>query len=130
MNSAVNLSVNPDTLKPVIAAVVEEVLARVEQDRQALPGHKLCFGEAEAAAMLGLLPHVLRDERRRRSHPGQPIVGRRVVYTRDNLLDYLHGRRIHAEVGAALDFRGSPNANGNVRPRPEPHWVPLSPLKR
>ena len=98
--SAVNLSVNPETLKPVIAAVVEEVLARVEQDRQALPGHKLCFGEAEAAAMLGLLPHVLRDERRRGRIQASQIVGRRVVYTRDNLLNYLHGRRINAEVGA------------------------------
>jgi hypothetical protein len=96
--NAVSVPVSVDALKPFITQTIEEVLDRLEGQRQTLPGNRLCFPEAEAAAMLGLLPHVLRDERRRGRIQASQIVGRRVVYQREDLLAYLRDRRINVEA--------------------------------
>jgi Helix-turn-helix domain len=89
------LRLDPAGLAPLIRSIVSEVLAQIEADRQMLPENgKLCFSEAEAAAMLGVEPHVLRDERRRGRIGASQIMGRRIKYTRADLLSYLAQRHI------------------------------------
>jgi Helix-turn-helix domain len=89
------LRVDPAGLAPLIRNIVTEVLAQIEADRQMLPENgKLCYSEAEAAALLGVEPHVLRDERRRGRIGASQIVGRRIKYTKADLLAYLAERRI------------------------------------
>src|SRR5262249_49663228 len=65
MSTPMPLNIAPASLKPLIASVVEEVLARSQRDNSGLPPDRLAWSEAEAAALLGLAVHVLRDERRR-----------------------------------------------------------------
>jgi hypothetical protein len=87
-----HLSLNPDSLRPLIAEVVQATLAALEADRARL-GDRLAYSEPEAARLLGLAPHQLRDERRRGRIPSSQVVGRRVRYTRQDLLGYLMARR-------------------------------------
>ncbi len=86
------LHVPPDTLRPLIEEVVAEVLARMEAARPQLEG-RMAFSEEEAARLLGLQPHVLRDERLRGRIKASTIVGRRIRYTREDLTAYLLQRR-------------------------------------
>jgi hypothetical protein len=89
------LQLAPDLLRPLIAEVVREVLAALEADRARL-GDRLCYGEAEAARLLGLHVHQLRGMRLRGDISACKIVGGRVAYTRQDLLDYLAARRSEA----------------------------------
>jgi hypothetical protein len=91
------LSFDAAALRPLIAEVVREVLAQAEADRRRFPEDRLCYSEPEAAALLGLEPHVLRDERLRGRIVASQIVNRRVRYLREDLLAYLHGRRTDRE---------------------------------
>jgi hypothetical protein len=90
---AVALAVDPAALRPVIVAVVRETLAALEADRARL-GDRLAYSEAEAARLLGLNPHQLRDERLRGRVAASKIVGGRVAYTRADLERYLLERRV------------------------------------
>jgi hypothetical protein len=92
---AAHIQIDSETLKPIVAAVVAEVLASQQTDEARL-GDRLAFNEAEAARLLGLLPHQLRDERLRGRIAASCIVGRRVRYVRDDLLAYLQARRTGA----------------------------------
>jgi hypothetical protein len=95
---AFSLHLHGQALIPLIRAVVTEVLAQLEADRQQLPADgRIAFSEEEAARMLGLEPHQLRDERRRGRVAASSIVGRRIRYTREDLIAYLAERRIAAE---------------------------------
>jgi hypothetical protein len=89
---AVAISVPPEALRPLVEQVVAEVLARLDAARPHLDG-RLAFSEEEAARLLGLQPHVLRDERLRGRIAASTIVGRRVRYTREDLVSYLVQRR-------------------------------------
>jgi hypothetical protein len=91
---ALALSVDPRLLRPLISEVVRETLAAVEAERAALPD-RLAFSEAEAARLLGLLPHQLRDKRRRGRIAASSVVGKRIRYTRQDLLDYLARARVN-----------------------------------
>jgi hypothetical protein len=95
--AAIPLTLSLDSFRRLIQAVVAEVLAQVEAVRAQVPNGQLAYSEEEAARLLGLEPHVLRDERRRGRISGSSIVGRRIRYTRQDLIDYLAGRRIVAE---------------------------------
>ena len=83
-------------LRPLVELVVAEVLARLEADRPSLDG-RLAFGEEEAARLLSLAPHALRDERLRGKIMASQVVGRRIRYTREDLIRYLMGRRWEPE---------------------------------
>jgi hypothetical protein len=87
-----SLTLDPAALRPLIAAVVAQTLEAMEKDRAAL-GERLAFSEREAARLLGLNPHQLRDERLRGKIAASQIVGRRVRYTREDLLAYLAAGR-------------------------------------
>jgi hypothetical protein len=83
-------------LRPLISCVVQETLKLVAEDRAQL-GDRLAYSEEEAARLLGLNCHQLRDERYRGRVGASKIVGGRICYTRQDLLDYLHRRRLGAE---------------------------------
>ena len=98
---AISLHVDPQALAPIIRAIVAETVAQVEASRQHIPADgRLAFNEQEAAAMLGLEPHVLRDERRRGRISASSIVGRRIRYTRADLVKYLAERRVNGNEQA------------------------------
>jgi hypothetical protein len=86
------LALDPAALTPLIRAVVEQTIARLDEARSALPD-KLAFTEAEAARLLSLNQHQLRDERLRGSIEASVGPGRKILYSREQLLAYLTSRR-------------------------------------
>jgi hypothetical protein len=99
--SPLSLHLDPHALLPIIQAVVAEVLAQTDGDRKALDA-KLAFSEEEAARLLSLEPWVLRDERLRGRIQASQIVGKRIRYTREDLVRYLAGRRWKENAESAL----------------------------
>ena len=89
------LNLDSDDLRPLIAAVLTECLARLADD-EAPMGDRLAFDEPTAARMLSLEPHQLRDERLRGRINASVIVGRRIRYQRQDLLHYLARNRTEA----------------------------------
>lgn len=87
--------IDPAELAPIIAATVSATLAQLEADRLAI-GDRMAFPEPEAARLLSLEHHQLRDERLRGRISASIIVGKRVRYSRADLLQYLAERRIAA----------------------------------
>lgn len=85
-----NLSIDPDELRPLIHTVVSEVVAQLG----ALPdaNSRLAFTETEAAAKLGLKSHQLRDARLRGEIQSVKLGGR-IGYTREELAAYLVRQR-------------------------------------
>ena len=83
----------PEILRPLIADVVREVIAQLEADRASAPDK--VYSEPEAAAWLGVGPHVLRDERLRGRITASSIVGRRIRYQHSDLVRYLTERRVN-----------------------------------
>jgi hypothetical protein len=96
MSNPVNIQLDPDALRPLIQQVVAETVVQLEAERAQLNG-RLAYSEPEAAALLGLEPHVLRDERLRGNIVASAIVGRRIRYLRQDLMAYLLGRRWKSE---------------------------------
>ncbi len=84
-----NLHVDSQDLAPLVRAVVAEVLAQTEADQAKLNG-RLGYTEPEAAALLGVARHTLRDCRLRGEIQAR-MVGKRYVYSRDALLRFLEG---------------------------------------
>lgn len=87
-----SLILDPTALEPLITAVIERTLARLEDGREQL-SDKLAYSEAEAARLLSLNEHQLRDERRRARIQASVGPGKKILYTRSDLLAYLMGRR-------------------------------------
>lgn len=90
--SAISINLDAAALTPIVERVVVEVLAKFDAIRQPM-GDKLAYSEQEAARLLSLESHQLRDERLRGRIRASQIVGRRIRYTREDLLSYLSGRR-------------------------------------
>jgi hypothetical protein len=93
-SSPISLVIDPQVFSPMVKSLIAEVLAQTEADR-AKTGSKLAYSEEEAARLLGLEPHQLRDERGRGRIAFSRIVGRRIRYTPDDLADYLRRSREH-----------------------------------
>jgi hypothetical protein len=83
---------DPEVLTPLIRAVIEQTLAAVEESRASLPD-KIAFSEAEAAKLLSLHTHQLRDERLRGRIEASVGPGKKVLYSKTDLLNYLASRR-------------------------------------
>ena len=81
-------------LRPMIEAVVAATVDRIRTDRDTL-GDRIAFPEAEAAALLGIEAHVLRDCRLRGEIAGSRV-GKKTLYERNALLRFLESRRIEA----------------------------------
>jgi len=88
--AGLNLQLDSEALEPLVRRVAEEVV-RQTQAESAQFG-KLAYGEAEAAALLSLAPHQLRDERLKGRIEASVGPGRKVLYSRQQLLDYLARR--------------------------------------
>jgi hypothetical protein len=58
------LELDPEDLKPLVQAVVNEAIAQLRADEAKLNG-RLAFTEPEAAALIGVPRHSLRDARLR-----------------------------------------------------------------
>ena len=84
---AMRLEFDGEALRPLVHLAVAEALDRMEEERAQFNG-RLAFTEPEAAVLLGVKPHVLRDCRRRGELQGAKV-GSRIVYTRADLLDFL-----------------------------------------
>lgn len=84
---------SPDDLRPLVEAVVAETIAKLDADRQRLGGERFAFPEREAAALLGVAPHVLRDIRLRQEGKASRI-GRKVVWTKAELERLLKQNRL------------------------------------
>jgi hypothetical protein len=87
-----DLSISPEELQPLVRQVVEAVLAEIGRHEQRLNG-KLAVPESEAAALLALNPWQLRDLRLAGKITHSRIVGGRIRYTADDLLEYLRRTR-------------------------------------
>ena len=82
-----NISLNESDLQPLVEAVVALTLNKLEDERQRI-GDKLAYSEPEAAALLSVKPHVLRDARLRGEIEGFKL-GKGMRYARDELLRFL-----------------------------------------
>lgn len=83
------LTLSPDDLAPVITRIVTELQKRFGT------ADRLCYPEAEAAELLGVKQHVLRDARLRGEISGSKL-GRGYSYTRAALLEFIERRRDQA----------------------------------
>jgi hypothetical protein len=90
---SIPLTLSAEALRPLISEIVREV---VEQGTR-LGNERLAYSESEAAALLGLNVHQLRDERLRGRIASSAIVGKRIRYLREDLLDYLQRGRTPAK---------------------------------
>jgi hypothetical protein len=90
--AGLDLHVDPIQLEPLLRQVVTETVTQLEADRARL-NDKLAYSEPEAARLLGLKPHQLRDARLAGKIQCSQITGRRIRYTREDLLHYLATNR-------------------------------------
>ena len=87
----IRFELDVETLRPVIQQVVAETLAQLETERSQFDA-RIAYTEPEAAALLGVQPHVLRDLRRLGEIDASRI-GKRIVYRRSDLLAFLDRNR-------------------------------------
>ena len=89
--SPTKIQFDADTLRPLIKQVVTETLAHVADQSTGL-GRQLAYPEAQAAALLGVQGHVLRDLRLRGEIEASKV-GKRIVYSREDLVSFLQRNR-------------------------------------
>jgi hypothetical protein len=87
----VRIQFDHDDLRPLVALAVTEAMNHLEEERAKFNG-RLAFPEPEAAVLLGVRPHVLRDCRRRGELQGAKV-GSKIVYTRADLLEFLNRQK-------------------------------------
>jgi hypothetical protein len=85
------LSFDEADLRPVIQQIVASTLIQIQSDEAKL-GDRLAYTEPQAAAILSIKPHVLRDARLRGEISGSRV-GKRILYERDELLRFLRQQR-------------------------------------
>ena len=83
-----------DTLRPVIEQVVAQTVAKLDVDHSRFDD-RIAYTESEAAALLGVQPHVLRDLRRMGGIEASRL-GKRIVYMRADLIEFLERNRWRA----------------------------------
>lgn len=81
------ITIDTDALRPLITEIVRAVLEETGATQDRL-GDRLGYTEAEAAELLGLARHQLRDARLRREISAVKI-GKRFIYSRASLATYL-----------------------------------------
>lgn len=80
----IKIEFSADDLRPLVTSVVADVLAAAER----LPADRLGYNEAEAASLLGLAKHQLRDLRLRGEAKATKL-GKGWVYARTELMRLL-----------------------------------------
>src|SRR5690349_11439931 len=88
------LLLNEAALRPLIRLLVREAIEYLHAN--GFHGDRIAYSEQEAASLLGMVYHRLRDERRRGriSHSRGPK--RSVLYQRSDLVEYLLRTRTEA----------------------------------
>ena len=84
---------SPEDLAPLVEQIVAETLRQLEADETRM-GDRLTFTQAEAGSLLGVPQNVVRDCRLRNELEGVRV-GKRVLYTKDSLLKFLHAQRVN-----------------------------------
>jgi hypothetical protein len=84
----VTVTLDAEALRPLIQQIVQEVMRAGASQPSALPPDRLAFPEREAARMLGVERHVLRDARLRGELTGN-LCGKKIIYSRDALLQFV-----------------------------------------
>ncbi len=78
-------------LRPLIDAIVQSTVATLQADDAKLgDGGRLGFSEPEAASLLGIARHRLRDARLRGEIKAR-LVGKSYLYSRQSLVGFLRG---------------------------------------
>lgn len=85
----VSLQIGVDVLRPLIKQIIREVVQELNDDREQFGG-KLAYPLPEAAALLGVRQHVLRDARGRGELVGR-LIGKKIVFSREELVAYARG---------------------------------------
>src|SRR5262249_5666672 len=116
-----SLQLDAEVLSPVIDAAVERALVRFAEAQQKLNG-KIAYSEAEAAALIGVEAHVLRDARREGDLPAFVIRGGRVRYLAKDLIAY-----VTRTPWTQATKRSSGWRLGRARPRVNGNAVPVEP---
>jgi hypothetical protein len=88
----VQLSFDPDDLRPLVQIVVAELLAELGP-RLSKISDRFAFTQPEAAALLGVTPATLRDARLRGEIIGSKV-GKKIVYSREELAAFLTRQRV------------------------------------
>lgn len=83
---------SPDDLRPVIDAAVRSALDQQQAEAATLNPDRISYYEPEAAQLVGIPSHVLRDARLRGEIVGSRI-GKRIVYERAELLRFIREKR-------------------------------------
>lgn len=87
MSQIVRIELSDDQLHPFAEAVAQIILRQLESQQRRDDG-RLAYTEPEAAAALGVQPHVLRDARLR-GEINACKMGKRWLYSRAELERYL-----------------------------------------
>jgi hypothetical protein len=88
------LELGTEALRPLVEEVVRAVMAEVHNvHTNKRADGRLAYSESEAAAMLGLQRHQLRDERLRGRIASSTVMGGRIRYLPEDLEAYLLSRR-------------------------------------
>ena len=85
------IEIDAEELRPLVEQVAAELAARRASGETDKTG-RLAFTEAEAASLLGVQRHVLRDARLRGELAGSRV-GRKILYERYELNAYLERNR-------------------------------------
>ncbi len=85
------ITFNDTDLEPLVTRVVAKVLAQREANDTRF-GNRLAYTEPEAAALIGVRPHILRDCRLRGEIEASKI-GKRIMYSREQLLALMKRNR-------------------------------------
>lgn len=86
----IELRIDASELRPLIRQIVAEALAAIDERFPA--DGRIAYSEGEAAALLGVARHVLRDSRLRGDIEAKRI-GKGWRYSRPALLEFVGGNR-------------------------------------
>lgn len=95
-----------DEIRPLVSEIVQATVNQMEADKAGL-GDQLAYSESDAAQLLGLKTHQLRDERLRERIASTRIVGGQIRYSREDLLAYLRRNRSEASTGQLEALNGT-----------------------
>ena len=87
--------IDHNALAPLIRAVAQEVVSELRDDEHRLDKDRLAYPEAEAAALMGVPRHRLRDARLRGELKASRI-GKVLVYEDSELRAFLRRQRLDA----------------------------------
>ena len=86
--SGFQINLDDEVLAPLVARITKQVVEQLDETRAKFGG-RLGYTLPEAAAMIGVKPHVLRDARARGEIRGR-LIGKRLIFSRDELIRFVN----------------------------------------